>query len=57
MIARFEQPYRRMTRRVSPEEAAVRGDKRAVVFEGEREINRIPQRHLIVESQIQCAFK
>jgi hypothetical protein len=46
-----------MARRVSPEEAAVRGDKRAVVFEGEREINRIPQRHLIVESQIQCAFK
>jgi hypothetical protein len=52
MLVRFEQPYRRMTRRVSTEQAAVRRDERAVAFEGKGEINGVPERHLAVNRQM-----
>jgi len=57
MIAHMEQPYRRMTWGMSSEEATVRRKERTVFSNRECQINAIPKRHLIVERQIECAFK
>ena len=40
-----------------PEEPEVRGENRTIVFQGEREINAIPQGQLVLQRQIERAGK
>jgi hypothetical protein len=40
-----------------PKESEIRGENRTMVFQGEREINAIPQGQLVFERQIERAEK
>ena len=53
IIARVEQPDRRMPGRIASEQPPVRGDERTVLFDCERQVHAVPKRHLMVEGQVQ----
>ena len=51
----LHQPNRGMCAPPGSEEPEVRGENRTIVFQGEREINAIPQGQLVLQRQIERA--
>jgi len=53
----LHQANRRMPAPPGPKEPEIRGENRTIVFQGEREINAIPEGQLVLQRQIERAEK